>query len=212
MQDITDGAKFMDVLKQALDKFEQEEQTTKDEISDIERQIETLRKRIEEFNAKLSTIDEDKHKVIAMIERWADTAEAASLSHKTQSPKAQNQTDSVAPEKTKSTKSSHEAKAEHKTETKTEAEAKSSKHSDVVKSSRVANSKKQSGEPSQAAPEKDTETSQKATKEVKKATLAKEAHKSEESKDDGYQVDLGDEEKEDDTLKSINDALRGLFR
>lgn len=145
----------IDVLKQTLDHFAEQEALAEGEIQQAEEKIVELEARIVDCHERLKTVESDRDHVMEIMQRYASKA--------TGSPEAK------APAKTEKTESKPAAtasKAQQQTSTGTAKPIK---------------------EPPKAAT---------------KSQPAAEEKKAEEPAAEG----------DDDTVKNINDALRGLFR
>jgi hypothetical protein len=184
-------------LKEALDDFVEKESLIKEEIKVVEQQIEELKARTITCNERLERVGQDRQRVLDIASRYSSgsiTAQGAAVAREA----VKEDTAAKSLEKPVEVKSM-EAKAQAKMEAKAEAKAEKEKPATAEKT--TAPIKTPPPTPAKTPPAAKAPDSQEAVK-----GSGQEPEK-ESAKDTGKEP-----EAEDDTVKNINEALRGLFR
>jgi len=183
----------LEVMKQLLQEFVEKEALTREELKLVQRQIDELETRVNSCHEQLKLVIEDKDKVAAMMKRYGSESgilgkPAGDRMPSTALPPGSS---AAAPKQAESVVSQKPARA-----------------------SRTANTLPASS--AQALPESDSSKKKASAGEGK----PKEPHAQANDASQGQQADAEEAEKvsepteepSEDTVKSINDALRGLFR
>jgi hypothetical protein len=190
----------LDVMKQLLREFEEKESLASEEIKVVEQEISDLEGRIQGCRDRLKTVNEDREKIMSMASRYAGGSWLSSPISSSKDGPSQGSKSKIAGAASAGESAKVAQAAAQPGSSTAVASGAGASGKDSSSAQAITGNLTEADEAKQSA---DSEAAGKAGQAAQAGASESEKGKSEEGKG---------EEGGDDTIKSINDALRGLFR